>query len=730
MFSIKESLFNLAPILSGLKLAEVETFRRPVDRLVKFIPSHLISIVENYTHVDADKIAKLIFGVTTSTILAKILRRQLIWILLHYKGYVTNPKGLSTKIWGACMKVLVYERPATYQYTNVLPKLPLPSVQETIETLKAIIKPMMIHNSGLERYTKFEKACEDFIHQTKKAQMLLYARSLYKESWLADLWENYAYLAGRSPLIPKSNFYCASNMHVKTTKSAAKAANAVYAYFKFLEKLKNQTLAPLIGMGILPVTMHTFKHFCVTRLPGKEIDSWINTETSKYVIVFIRGRIYKVDVFLKNQLSRPEILQKTFENLIEFDKNLAENRKQNHSIAVLTSLGRVEWHTIRAEILKQDSNLINTIENAALCLHFTDIIPKYSSNKDADDFYLGQFGGEIGNIWYDKSLNLIVSPNGVMNFNVEHSPAEATNFGIWAQDFLKNYEDYDVEGNAILRNGSDFVVPNLLPVHRLETKNIDQKYEAEMAKAKQILEKLRENFSTVVAITPYGKGFFKKLKITPDSAIQVILQRTFYKLKNKIPKVYQSGGIIMYRKSRTETIRTVNQASVDYCQNPSVENLRQAVKLIDNYKQKVVLGKGADRHLFALYCVGKYLGQKFDLFENFEEMWKMDDLSTSSTPIDNNFPMDIYPKSGGFAALLDTGFGISYFNVFEWTSGIAISCYKRYTDEQRQIETGNTAEKFLETVWETMVEMRQLFEPEYQINHNWNDLVLPSFLEK
>ena len=168
---------------------------------------------------------------------------------------------------------------------------------------------------------------------------------------------------------------------------------------------------------------------------------------------------------------------------------------------------------------------------------------------------------------------------------------------------------------------------------------------------------------------------------------------------------------------RTETIRSVSQKSIDFCKSPSLETLKQACQHIVDYKKEVVLAQAADRHLFGLYIVGRYLGIKYDLFENFEEVWKMDNLSTSSTPL--SFKVDIAkcPIGGGFGPQSPDGFGVSYFYSYDHTIVVAISALK---------DSKTDAHGFSKVLWQTMVEVRQMIEPGYVCTYGVDDL-LPAF---
>lgn len=58
------------------------------------------------------------------------------------------------------------------------------------------------------------------------------------------------------------------------------------------------------------------------------------------------------------------------------------------------------------------------------------------------------FHGDGYSRWFDKSVSLIVFPNGVLGANVEHTPLDATVCGhMW--EYILTEERYDEEGRCI-----------------------------------------------------------------------------------------------------------------------------------------------------------------------------------------------------------------------------------------------------------------------------------------
>lgn len=114
----------------------------------------------------------------------------------------------------------------------------------------------------------------------------------------------------------------------------------------------------------------------------------------------------------------------------------------------------------------------------------------------------------------------------------------------------------------------------------------------------------------------YGKGFMKKVKISPDAYAQMALQLAYYRDTGKLAMTYEASITRLYRHGRTETIRpcTLEMAEwVKAMEDPNVMLEKKRELLIATAarhrinSQDAMCGRGVDRHLFALYVVSKYL---------------------------------------------------------------------------------------------------------------------------
>lgn len=111
----------------------------------------------------------------------------------------------------------------------------------------------------------------------------------------------------------------------------------------------------------------------------------------------------------------------------------------------------------------------------------------------------------------------------------------------------------------------------------------------------------------------YGRNFVKKYNISPDSLMQSGMQVAFHKLFKKTVATYESASTCAFKYGRTETIRPAtlqtkilaehlaknNSTSSDNA-NYVLKLMRECSKVHNVLVKEGALGKGFDRHLFAL----------------------------------------------------------------------------------------------------------------------------------
>lgn len=142
-----------------------------------------------------------------------------------------------------------------------------------------------------------------------KLQRYLWLKSWWSSNYVSDWWEEYVYLRGRSPLMINSNFYGidAILMH-PTTVQAARAASAINSCLHYRRLVERQELEPILIQGIVPLCSWQYERiFNTTRIPGIETDKIQHWSDSNHIVVYHKGRYFKVIIYKRRILTPCEI---------------------------------------------------------------------------------------------------------------------------------------------------------------------------------------------------------------------------------------------------------------------------------------------------------------------------------------------------------------------------------------------------------------------------------------
>ena len=152
-----------------------------------------------------------------------------------------------------------------------------------------------------------------------------------------------------------------------------------------------------------------------------------------YVLDVIVNFTRLCDDQLYHQLKRIKTQSEEDENTLNAFSN----------IGFLTSLPRIEWAMARAELMKDSTNrdCLDMIERCIFIVCFDKpVIHLYTNNKQdqSDETYIMKEKTAMamqmihgfrsmnnsGNRWFDKTMQFIISEDGVCGLNYEHSTAE------------------------------------------------------------------------------------------------------------------------------------------------------------------------------------------------------------------------------------------------------------------------------------------------------------------
>jgi carnitine O-palmitoyltransferase 1 len=654
--------------------------------------------------------------------------RYYLKFLLMYKGWMYESRSeggysLLSKIWLFNLKLLyaLSQEPQLYSYQSSLPRLPLPALSDTIERYLRSIKPLC---STEQHYKDIEKKAHEFKNGIgKKLQMYLHLKSWMSTNYVSDWWEEYVYLRARSPLMVNSNYYGIDAILVcPTDKQTSRAANLIYSSIIFRRQIDRQELKPLMIQGLVPLCSWQYERiFNTCRVPGVETDKIVHLNDSSHVAVFHLGRFYKLTFHHKGRLLQPKQIEYLLDKIVN-DKDDPVDGEE--FIPALTTLDRASWAKIRESKLMSDpinKKSLKIIESAAFVVVLEDDDFEFDPN---DHTKLDRYGqlllhGKGHDRWYDKSLNLIVSRTGRCGFNVEHSFADAPvlahywEFSLGHDYCHLGYDDY----GRCTKGPDDF--SSIGGVQRLKWRISDELHANLLDAQKNAVKILSDVDLRLLKHDSYGKGFIKRLRVSPDAYIQMALQLAYYRDVKHLSLTYEASMTRLYREGRTETVRpvTIESAAWVYSMDDPTKTVKERLQLLKTACERHTLGiqdamcgKGVDRHLFCLYIISRYLELENDfLKEVLSEPWK---LSTSQTPHNQANILDPkrFPKhiscGGGFGPVADDGYGVSYMIAGEELLFFHVSSKK----SSQETDSG----RFANNISDALRDMKLMFEQAQQ----------------
>ncbi|CAL8263478.1 unnamed protein product [Merluccius merluccius] len=671
-------------------------------------------------------------SVQTQMVLSAILFATGIWLffiyllryslkaLLSYHAWIFESHGKmssSTKLWLSLIKMFSGRRPLLYSFQASLPRLPVPSVDDTIDRYLESVRALLDN----KQYRQMETLANDFRNTSApQLQRYLMLKSWWATNYVSDWWEEYIYLRGRSPIMVNSNFYVMDLLYVTPTRrQAARAGNTVHAMLQYRRKLERGEHAPLRALGIVPMCSSQMERmFNTTRIPGIETDIVQHLTDRKHLVVYHKGRFFQVWLYTGGRHLLPSELEMQFQRILT---DTTEPQPGELKLAALTAGNRVPWARARLRYFSQGVNKasLQAVESSAFFLTLDDEAQGYDPEQTGslDSYAKSLLHGKCYDRWFDKSFNLISYPNGKMGINTEHSWADAPIIGhMWEYVLATDcfHLGYTEEGHC--KGDVNKGLPYPTRLQWQIPKECRETIESSYVLAKQIADDV--DFHGCL-FSEFGKGLIKTCKTSPDAFIQLALQLAQFRDQGGFCLTYESSMTRMFREGRTETVRSCTSEAVAFVRAMEEEDksnitrlelFRKAADKHQNMYRLAMTGSGIDRHLFCLYIMSKYLGMDSPFLKQvLSEPWK---LSTSQTPQQQLNLVDInkFPRyvgaGGGFGPVADDGYGVSYIIVGENLITFHISS-KFSSPETDSFRFGQNIRK-------AMLDIQKLFKP---INH-------------
>ncbi|XP_014858371.1 PREDICTED: carnitine O-palmitoyltransferase 1, liver isoform-like isoform X2 [Poecilia mexicana] len=638
-----------------------------IARLGQHIP------ISRYMSTDSQRIVGGVLVGTGLWVTIIMIMRSVLKSLLSWHGWMESRHGslpFGTRLWLLLVKVFSGRKPLLYSFQNALPRLPLPSVQDTCRRYLESVRPLMDD----EQFERMKALSKDFQKNLgPRLQWYLKLKSWWASNYVSDWWEEYIYLRGRGPIMVNSNYYAMDFLYVfPTSRQAARAGNAVHAIMLYRRKLDRAQIKPLMLLQTIPMCSAQFERlFNTTRVPGVETDTLQHMNESKHIAVYHKGRFFKVWMFYDGRLLLPREIEQQMERILADE---SEPMPGEEKLAALTAGERTPWAKAREQFFKSGKNKqsLDAIEKAAFFVSLDDTEQRYDADNQVqslDCYAKSLLHGKCYDRWFDKSFNLIVYKNGTMGLNAEHSWADAPIVGhLWEHVLSMDPKlGYTEEGHC-----QGIPHPNLPGPQRLQwdiSKECQETIESSLRVARALADDVDCH---IIPFNDFGKGLIKKCRTSPDAFIQIALQLAHFRNKGKFCLTYEASMTRLFREGRTETVRSCTMETCDFVRSMVRQETREerlrllkvAAEKHQNMYRLAMTGQGIDRHLFCLYVVSKYLGEESPfLKEVLSEPWR---LSTSQTPLQQVELFDLarHPEmvssGGGFGPVADDGYGVSY----------------------------------------------------------------------
>lgn len=591
-----------------------------------------------------------------------------------------------------------------FKFQSQLPKLPVPTLAETSAKYLKTVEPYLTPS----QLTSTTAIVEEFVRPGGQGEVLqkrLEDFAQGKDNWLAEYWDDYAYMSYRDPVVPYvSYFFNHKDFNNAIGKNQLyKASLIAYYTTQFLKLVENETLDPEVIKGN-PYCMNAFKYmFNNSRVPaaGADITKLYDISEHRYFIVALNNNFYKVYHHDANDepLSKAAIYKQ-----LEYLVNVVNPRvPRGVGVGALTSLNRDEYLAAYDGLLKSPVNeaSLETIFASSFVICLDDNSPVTIEEKSLNNWH-----GDGQNRFFDKPLEFFIAKNGNSGFLGEHSRMDATPTVQLNNDVLLKIAKEDP--NTFIAEITSYApspasavpeVPSVLPFDL----SVQNRSDIALAKEK-FADTIAQYDEAVFQYYGYGKNLIKQFKVSPDAYVQMLMQLAYYKLTGQVRPTYESAATRKYLKGRTETGRSVSVESKKFVEtwtdlNASTEEkiatFNAACKQHVKYLSEAADGKGVDRHLFGLLQQLKEGEEVPAIFKDpvfkYSSNWY---ISTSQVPSE-------YFQSWGWSQVIDEGFGLAYLVNSEWLH-VHISCKKGYglrSDYLRYYltETANEMKQVLST---------------------------------
>jgi len=430
--------------------------------------------------------------------------------------------------------------------------------------------------------------------------------------------------------------------------------------------------------GAYPLDMSQYDRlFCSTRVPvagGR--DELRTAEHSAYAVAFAGTRAYKLQLFedaasdaptpasalgiAETGTAAPDGLNPLPASAVEAQIRAiladAASKPAVSPVGILTTTGRDEWGAARVSMegVPAIKASLSEVDSALFALSLDDATP--GTHEDLSECMLA---GKGRNRWFDKSFNIVVCANGRSGINWEHAWGD----GVAVLNFFN--EVHDATTKEPTRPKSELPANSSELVRPIDFSGLPADVEKAIEKASSDHDRIMSECDIDIYQTPsLNKGDIKQAKLSPDGIMQMVLQLAHHKTHGYVPSTYESASTAGFKHGRTETIRSASPeaaamvrcfADAGTSAADRVAALEAAVSRHSKTSRNALVGKGIDRHLFALKKHAELLGMPSPSIFEDSSYAAMGDIRMSTSTLSSP-ALD----GGGFGPVSRTSYGIGY----------------------------------------------------------------------
>ncbi|KZT07250.1 carnitine acetyl transferase [Laetiporus sulphureus 93-53] len=503
-----------------------------------------------------------------------------------------------------------------------LPRLPVPTLDETLVKLKESLRPIAYNE---QEYAAAVRKIDEFAAgPARELQKRLEARRASTVHWLEEWWDDGGYLTYRDSVAINVSYYYGFREHPSHLPQtpAHRAASLVRSAMLFREQFKLGQLPPEATKEG-PICVDTYRWmFDCCRVPGKPADWSVSYARegdrgdSGHVVVLRRGRVWKLEPWKDGRLLSVDELLKQIEHIYE-------NTKQEYpAVGLLTAHDRDFW-TEQYDALAADphnESILRTIHSSAfvLCLD-TEGAPDFIAHSrllwhgavtvPADGVPMAENLG-MRNRWMDKPLQFVVADDGKAGFVGEHSIMDGTPTVALCDRVLDTIAapEFASSASALPSVTSPPATPTPLDWH------ISAETRRGIIYAAGYVFGLIATQNMDCVRTAYGKRQIKEFGVSPDSWAQMLVQLAYARLlrargEKRRGGTYEAASTRRFFKGRTEAIRVVSREGDEWVESMDDKRVGvkergelfgRAVEVHGQVARMAGKGLGVDRHLLGL----------------------------------------------------------------------------------------------------------------------------------